>query len=163
MKILKSSLCLVLATAFAGCASHSTVLVDQPVGPDLARPRIDLNKGSGRLLVYSALESEDQTQSDHPTHSSYIIYDMDGKILRRVDNRSGSFYQSPMTVSLLPGEYRVKGRATNAGLVVIPVIVKENKTTVVDLEGSVLPQHKPTGAGQWIRLPDGQVIGMRSE
>jgi hypothetical protein len=43
------------------------------------------------------------------------------------------------------------------------VIIKEKETTTVDLEGSNLPQHKPTGAGQWIRLPDGQVIGMRVE
>ncbi len=83
--------------------------------------------------------------------------------MRRVDNRSGSFYQTPMTVSLPPGEYIVKGRATNVGMVNVPVIVKENKTTIVDLEGATLPQHKPTGAGQWVRLPNGQVIGMRWE
>jgi hypothetical protein len=83
--------------------------------------------------------------------------------MRLVDNLSGSFYQTPMTVSLPPGEYKVKARATNSGLVDVPVIVKENKTTIVDLDGTILPQHKPTGAGQWVRLPDGQVIGMRSE
>ena len=41
MKTLKSFLCMILATAFAGCATHTSVIVDQPVGPDLARPRID--------------------------------------------------------------------------------------------------------------------------
>jgi hypothetical protein len=163
MKTLKSSLCMILATAFAGCATHTSVIVDQPVGPDLARPRIDLNKGAGRLLVYSALESLDAVESDHPTHSSYIIYDKNGNMVRRVDNRSGSFYQTPTMVSLPAGEYKVEARATNSGLVAVPVIVKENKTTIVDLDGTTLPQRKPTGAGQWVRLPNGQVIGMRSE
>jgi hypothetical protein len=45
----------------------------------------------------------------------------------------------------------------------MPVIIEQNKTTVVDLEGSALPQHRPTGAGQWIRLPNGQVVGARVE
>ncbi len=163
MKTLKSSFCIILATAFAGCAAHSPVIVNQTVGPDLAQPRIILNNGNGRLVVYSALESLDAVESDHPTHSSYIIYDKSGNVVRRVDNRSGSFYQSPKTVSLPPGEYTVKGRATNVGLVGVSVIVKKNKTTIVDLEGATMPQRKPTGAGQWVRLPDGRVIGMRSE
>jgi hypothetical protein len=163
MKILKISMAMILAGAIAGCATRTTVSVEQPVGPDLAQPRINLNNGSGRLLVYSALESLDAVQSDHPTHSAYTVCDKSGGVVRRVDNRSGSFYQTPMTVSLPPGEYIVKGRATNVGMVNVPVIVKENKTTIVDLEGATLPQHKPTGAGQWVRLPNGQVIGMRWE
>jgi hypothetical protein len=83
--------------------------------------------------------------------------------MRRVDNRSGSFYQDPATISLPAGTYKVEGRATNSGVVLVPVIIEQNKTTVVDLEGSTLPQHRPTGAGQWIRLPNGQVVGARVE
>jgi hypothetical protein len=92
-----------------------------------------------------------------------MVYDTNGNIVRRVDNRSGSFYQSPMAVSLPAGEYKVRACATNPGLADVPVIVKENKTTIVDLDGATLPQRKPTGAGQWVRLPNGLVIGMRSE
>jgi hypothetical protein len=163
MKILKSSFCIILAAAFAGCATHSTVVVNQPVGPDLAHPRVNLNQGNGQLMVYTALEVANPVSADYPTHTSYVIYDSNGKLLRHVDNRSGSFYQTPKMVSLPAGEYKVEGRATNSGQVDVPVIIKENKTTTVDLEGTNLPQHKPTGAGQWIRLPDGQVIGMRGE
>ena len=163
MKTLKNSFCIILATAFAGCATRSTVVVKQPVGPDLAHARVNLNKGRGQLVVYSALELINTTDSYHPAHTGYVIYDSNGKLLRRVDNRSGSFYQTPVAVSLPAGEYKVEGRATNSGQVDVPVIIKENKTTTVDLEGTNLPQHKPTGAGQWVRLPDGQVIGMRVE
>jgi hypothetical protein len=163
MKTFKSLFGLVLAAAFAGCATRATTAVNQPVGPDLAQPRVRPNQGNGQLVVYTALEVADPVSADFPTHTSYVIYDSTGKLLREVDNRSGPFYQTPKTISLPPGEYKVEGRATNSGRVDVPVIVKENKTTTVDLEGTNLPQHKPTGAGQWVRLPDGQVIGMKVE
>jgi hypothetical protein len=163
MKTLSNCLFLAVLVAFAGCATHSTTVVNQPVGPDLAPPRVNLSQGQGRLMVYTVTEVNDPASSDFPTHSSYAIYTTDGKLVRRVDNRSGSFYQNPVTVSLALGTYKVKGRATNSGEVTVPVIIEEKKTTVVDLEGTNLPQHKPTGAGQWVRLSTGQVIGMRVE
>lgn len=165
MNHIKNSFCIaLLAAAFVGCASDSSVVVDQPVGPDLAPPRGNVNQNNkdGSLIVYSALESADPISSDYPTHAGYAIYDESGKLIRQVDNRSGPFYQSPETVSLPPGKYKVKARATNHGLVTVSVIVKENETTVLDLDSSHFRQHKPTGAGQWVRLPSGEVIGMRS-
>jgi hypothetical protein len=165
MKQIKTALNIILLAALAGCAapSPSKVTVEQPVGPDLAPPRVDPGKGRGQLVVYTATEINDQVDAYSPTHSSYSIYTMDEKLVKRVDNRSGSFYQNPEPVPLTPGKYKIKGRATNSGEVTVPVIVEEKKTTIVDLEGTHLPQHKPTGAGQWIRLPNGQVIGMRVE
>ncbi len=160
---MKRFFCIFLVAAFAGCATRSTVVVKQAVGPDLAHPRVHPNPGNGQLVVFTARELMNTQDSYHPAHTSYAICGADGKLMRRVDNRSGSFYQSPETVSLPAGEYKVAGRATNSGQVEVPVIIKENKTTTVDLEGTNLPQHKPTGAGQWIRLPGGQVIGMRVE
>jgi len=162
MNQIRSSFCIVLVAAFAGCATHSSVVVNQPVGPDLARPRINLSNGQGQLVVYSAEEVVNPVSSDFPTHASYEIDDVDGKFMRRVDNRSGSFYQTPASVSLPPGEYKVKAPANNHGLVTVPVIIKENETTTLDLDGAHFRQHKPTGAGQWVRLPTGEVIGMRT-
>ncbi|HLX71847.1 MAG TPA: hypothetical protein VKV04_19705 [Verrucomicrobiae bacterium] len=157
----KSTLALLLVTFVAGCASQQPVVVNDTVGPDLARPRINLNQGRGQLVVYSALETPDVLNSDYPTHSSYDVYDMDGKFVQRVNNRTGSFYQTPATVSLPEGKYLVKARATNHGLVSVTVMVKEGETTTLDLDASHFHQHKPTGAGQWVRLPSGEVIGMR--
>jgi hypothetical protein len=164
MKRLKILSQVFLIAALAGCATsdHSQVVVSQAVGPDLARPRIDLGQGKGRLVVYTAREVNDPV-SYFPTPSSYSIYTDDGRLLQRVDNRAGSLYQDPSLVSLPAGRYKVKGRATNDGEVLVPVVIEENKTTLVDLEGVTFPQHKPTGAGQWIRLPNGQVIGQRYE
>jgi len=151
-----------VAALLAGCAAPSHTVVSQQVGPDLARPRINAGAGQGRLVVYTATELLDPV-AYFPTHGSYAIYKEDGALLRRVDNRSGTFDQEPIAVSLPAGAYKIKGRATNAGEIEATVIVAENKTTIVDLQGATLPQHKPTGAGQWVRLPDGKVIGMRYE
>lgn len=161
MKYIKQSLFILLVAAIAGCATRSSKVVNEPVGPDLARPKINLSQGHGQLVVYSALETVNPVSSDFPTHTSYDIYGADGKLIQRVDNRSGSFYQTPATVRLAPGNYQVKARATNHGLVTVPVIVKEDETTVLDLDGTYYRQHKPTGAGQWVRLSSGEVIGMR--
>jgi hypothetical protein len=163
MKTFNRCLSLAALVGFAGCASPSTTVVSEPVGPDLAPPRVDVSHGQGRLIVYTVTEVNDPVNSYFPTHSSYALYTPDGKLVKRVDNRSGSFYQQPAPVTLPPGKYSIKGRATNSGEVTVPVIIEARKTTVVDLEGTNLPQHKPTGAGQWIRLPSGQVIGMRVE
>jgi hypothetical protein len=161
MKYIKRFFSVLLVAAFAGCATQSGTVVNEPVGPDLARPKINLSQGRGQLVVYSALETVSPVSSDFPTHTGYDIYDGDGKLAQRVDNRSGSFYQTPATVRLAPGQYQVKARATNHGLVTVPVIVKEDQTTVLDLDGTYFWQHKPTGAGQWVRLSSGEVIGMR--
>jgi len=164
MKRNKTGVGFLVFTILVGCATSPPVVVNQAVGPDLAPPRITLpNKGEGQLVVYTATEVIDQVNGFLPTHSAYAIYTLDGKLLRRVDNRAGSFYKDAVKVPLPSGTYKVKGHATNLGEVTVPVIIKENKTTVVDLQGTNLPQRKPTGAGQWIRLPNGQVIGMRAE
>lgn len=156
-----SSFALMVVIALAGCASQPPIVVNDTVGPDLAKPRINLAQGHGQLVVYSALEVPDPVSSDFPTHASYDIYDADGSFVRHVDNRAGSFYQTPATVSLPAGKYVVKAAATNHGRVSVPVAVKEGETTTLDLDASHFRQHKPTGAGQWVRLPSGEVIGMR--
>jgi hypothetical protein len=164
MKTLQMIWTAVGVAALVGCAATSPTVVTQPVGPDLAQPRINVSAGQGRLVVYTARDvGIGDPVAYFPTHSAYRIFKEDGALVRRVDNRSSTFDQQPLTVTLPVGSYKIKGRATNTGEVLVPVVVAENKTTVVDLEGNTLPQHAPTGAGQWIRLPDGKVIGMRVE
>lgn len=162
MKTLTLLLTALGAAALVGCTATSTTVVAGRVGPDLAQPRVNLSAGRGQLVVYTARDTGiGDPVSYFPTHSPYVILNADGSVLRRVDNRSGNFDREPLTVSLPAGDYKIRGRASNSGNVVVPIVVAQNKTTVVDLEGATFPQHKPTGAGQWIRLPDGQVIGMR--
>lgn len=161
LKNLSSFILPATIAVLAGCASQPPIVVNDTVGPDLAKPRINLSQGRGQLVVYSALEVADAVGSDFPSHTSYDIYDADGKFVRHVENRTGPFYQTPATVALAPGKYLVKAPATNHGRVSVTVDIKEGETTTLDLDASHFRQHKPTGAGQWVRLPSGEVIGMR--
>lgn len=160
MKTLKTSLFLIVLGAFSGCTTRAPIVVNQAVGP--ARSHASWRKGEGVLVVYSALEVGNPLDSEHPAHTSYAIYNQDGKILRRVDNRAGSFYQDPAPVSLPAGTYKVEARATNKGLVVVAVVIQDNRTTIVDLDSSILPQSKSQPGDEWVRLPGGQVIGAKA-
>lgn len=160
MKTLKAFFYFMALIAFSGCDTDAPMVLNQPVGP--ARLQVGRHEREGGLLVYSAPALVYPADSAHPTHTNYTIYDRDGKILRRVDNRSGSFYQAPVAVSLPTGTYKVKGRVTNYGLVIVPVVIESGRTTILDLDGSTLPQSKPQRDDPWARLPDGQVIGNRA-
>ncbi len=161
MKALKTSLSLMALVALAGCATRPRIVVNQPVGP--GAPHVSRRKGQGELVVYSALEVADPDDYYHPTHSGYTIFNGGGQVFREVDNRAGSFYQEPVTVSLPAGNYKVRARATNSGTVIVPVVIEDGQTTVVDLEGATLPQTRKRPGDQFVRLPDGQIIGTRAE
>jgi hypothetical protein len=150
-----------LVVAFSGCAARAPLVVNQAVGP--ARSQASRREGEGVLVVYSALEVANAVDSSHPTHAGYAIFNPVGKILRRVDNRAGSFYQDPMPVGLPAGTYKVEARATNQGLVIVPVVIEGGRTTILDLDASILPQSEPQSDDQWVRLPDGQVIGVKAD
>ena len=157
MKSVAQSLTILALLAFAGCASQSRVAVDQPVGP--SRPHLALHEGEGSLVVYSAPEITDQTGAYFPTHSPYAIYSLNGKLVEKVDNRTGSFDQEPVVVQLPLGEYRVHARARNVGPVQVPVVIEENRTTVVHLDGRMQLDPALRLGDKPVRLPDGQIVG----
>ena len=92
---------------------------------------------------------------------------MDGRLLRSVDNRSSPFGRGLATVELPVGHYRVSASAPQFGLISIHVVINPAQTTVIDLINEVLPRSladAEQGAGeQWVRLPNGQVIGSKAE
>ena len=161
MKSLSLSVYLIALVAAAGCATRPGIVLKETVGP--ARPHPGRRKGEGELVVCSALEVANAADADHPAHSGYTICAPDGRLIREVDNRTGPFYQDPVTVALPVGSYEVKGRATNHGAVVVPVLIEEGRTTVVDLEGAMPPPVPRQVGDQFVRLPDGQIVGTGAE
>ncbi|HUI61301.1 MAG TPA: hypothetical protein VLX90_13820 [Steroidobacteraceae bacterium] len=128
------------------------------------RTRAATGDSDGTLLVYSATRVTTSDDSEYPVHTPYTIYGRSEQVVRRIENTSGLFSKDPQTVSLKPGEYRIKALAAGAGYVVIPVIIESQRTTVVDLDGSALPQGSRScrngdGGAGWVRLPDGHVVG----
>jgi hypothetical protein len=156
-------LCVVLGLA-AGCAAAPPLVLHEPVGP---APRVSSSNTAGRLVVYSATRVTIADQSEYPVHTGYTIYDPRGALIQRVDNTAGLFSKDPVAVSLPQGEYRVKALAVGSGYVVVPVVIVARQTTVVDLDGTALPQGRDATAaandgGAWVRLPDGHVVGSQA-
>jgi len=162
MNTLKNSLFVITLIAFSGCATRAKLVLNQSVGPGRYHANRRRGVAPGELEVFSALEVINAVDSDHPTHTNYTIDDQGGKTLRRVDNRTGSFYQDPVVVSLPAGAYKVEARATNTGEVIVPVVIEAGKCTVIYLDGSNPPQSKAQPGDQWVRLPGGQIIGEKA-
>jgi hypothetical protein len=145
-----------LAVILGGCAS-APQLLGGAVGPAPAAAP----EHAGRLLVYSALRVTTVEQSEYPVHSAYVLSDADGRPIREVRNASGSFASEPESVALAAGRYEVKALEVGGGYVIVPLVIAAGRTTVIDLDGTALPQRVAGDA--WVRLPDGHVVGWRAE
>jgi hypothetical protein len=161
--------CLVGLAAMTGCSMRAPLVVQNPVGPQRLHP--PRRRTDGDLVVYSGRHAATYAQSEYPVHTEYTIATPDDKVIERVANQTGPFSADPEKVHLAPGKYHVKALAERGGFVVVPVVIEAGKTTVVDLDGEALPQSEDAdahgdadadAAGEWVRLPDGHVVGWRA-
>jgi hypothetical protein len=148
---------LVACTSLAACTAGPPLVLHESVGPE---PPL-AGRGTGKIVVYSATYAPVVEQSEYPIHTDYTIATLDGRLIERVSNATGSFSSYPAKVSLPAGEYHVRAQYDRGGFVIVPVVIAANKTTVVDLDGEVLPQGRDTGPGK-VRLPDGHVVGWQA-
>ena len=89
---------------------------------------------AGYLLVYSATEESSDGDIQFNAHTSYVIYTVDGKFFRNIENHLSRSDELPERVSLPPGSYSIEARSTKDGYVRVPVIVKPGRPTIVDLD-----------------------------
>ena len=148
---------IVLVLALTGCATHAAVQLSSRVGPQPMRSR-----SYGDLIVFSATRVSVTEQSEYPIHTDYVLFDEHGARLQRIANSAGAFGADPVTLALPAGSYRVKALEQSGGYVVVPLSIEPGQTTVVDLDGSALPQ-QGIGSSDWVRLPDGHVVGWRAQ
>jgi hypothetical protein len=90
-----------------GCSTAPTVL-RVPVGPN---PFVAANGGrNGYLQVFSATEEENDIgfEFSHDQRTDYHIYNSSGKKIEHVrDNNLGHFDDTPRTIGLPAGTYKV--------------------------------------------------------
>ncbi|MDB6089821.1 MAG: hypothetical protein JWN85_2605 [Gammaproteobacteria bacterium] len=157
--------CFVGLAAMTGCATRAPLVLRNPVGPE--RPHAPRRRTDGDLVVYSATHATTYAQSEYPVHTDYTILTRDDKFIEQIANETGPFNANPATVRLPPGEYHVKALTERGGFVTVPVVIEAGKTTVVDLNGEALPQgadaNEAADAADWVRMPDGHVVGWRSD
>ncbi len=125
-------LLLVAITALVGgCADVPQATVLQTVGPAPIPPKAHAH---GYLIAYTPVKLP-PINSDtlfYP-HTSYAVYDSHNRFLFRVRNHIGPWDETPELVALRPGRYTIHAQSDFAGDLIVPVIIRGERTTVVDL------------------------------
>ena len=88
----------------------------------------------GYLLVYSATDEVSDGDLPFNPHSSYLIYTLDGKLFKSVENHMSRSDENPDIVRLPAGSYIVDARSTNNGYVRVRVVIKASRQTVLNLD-----------------------------
>ena len=150
-----------LIALVSGCAMNRQIIIQTPVGP---RPFTEATRDShGELVVRSELELGNSIDIDQQYHSGYKVYSLDGTFLEYVENKVGTYFKDPATVSLPPGRYKVVACTAPLGSISIPVVIEAGKTTVVLLDGTRLSRGRRKAVeSDFVHLPDGTIIGWRA-
>jgi hypothetical protein len=98
-----------------------------------ARPQAG-ESAKGALEVYSATDEFNDGGTLYYAHSSYAIYTLDGKLFKNVENHISQSDELPQTVSLPVGSYTVMARSEKDGYITVPVMIRNGRRTIVDLD-----------------------------
>jgi hypothetical protein len=115
---------------------------------------------TGYLKVYTATEDHKDRDVHYFPHTSYTVYSEDGKtVVKKVANAISLHDEDPSLVQLLAGKYVVLAKAEPRGMVKIAVVIKPGQLTKIDLQYGWKQREFPGNAADWVRLPNGQVVG----
>ena len=118
-----------LLVGIVGCPCLSAARPFYPmVGP--AEP-----EHVGYLMVYSATRPFNDGDTIYYTHTDYDLYSWRGAHLKNIRNSIVEGDEIPTRVPLVPGRYLVQAESETDGMVRVPVIIADGRTTVVNLEG----------------------------
>jgi hypothetical protein len=155
-----------LVSLLVGCSSTPVALA--PIGPNPAGNERIASKGELQVFSNLAEQSDNENQgSTDPAplwhqHADYNLYDMQGKLVKHVDNTVGHYEQAPRRVVLPAGRYLVKARAKDYLQVEVPVTIERGRTTRVHLDDNWrLPADAPKR--ELVSLPNGNPVGWRAE
>jgi hypothetical protein len=110
----------------------SRLLSPGPIRPDGLDYRTEVPQGY--LEVYSATDEFDDGGVPYHPHSSYVIYNSDGKIVKSVENHISQSDELPEIVTLVIGAYIIEARSNRDGYVRVAVVIKAGQRTTLDLE-----------------------------
>lgn len=88
----------------------------------------------GALEVYSATDEFNDGGTLYYAHSAYVIYTLEGKLFKNVENHISRSDEIPEVVALPAGSYMVEARSERDGYVRVPVVIKAGQRTIVDLD-----------------------------
>jgi hypothetical protein len=148
----------------AGCATPPVVVA--PVGPNPVKVESVASMGSLQVFSRMVEESDDLNQgsdglSDWWRHSEYVVYNLQGKPVKHVENANGHYADAPERVVLPVGKYFVKAQAKDYFWVKVPVTIERGRTTRVHLDDNWKPA--PAAPKQdLVTMPNGKPVGWRA-
>jgi hypothetical protein len=144
------------------CAGSGRPLVLGPVGPENSTHFETISVGY--LKVYTATEDHNDGDVHYFPHTGYTVYSEDGKtVVQKVVNAISIHDEDPSLVQLPVGKYVVLAEAEHCGMVKIAAIIQRGQLTKIDLEYDWKLRAPPGNAADWVRLPNGQIVGRRAE
>ena len=108
-----------------------------PLSPGAVRPgnwNHHSESSQGYLKVYSASDVVKDGDTRYFSHSSYVIYTIDGRPFKNVKNHFSADDEIPELVSSPVGSYRVVARSEGGGYVRMLVVIKEDQQTILNLD-----------------------------
>ena len=152
-----------LTGLLTGCAIPRVSLA--PVGPNPDGTATAASIGELQVFSRLAAQSDDQNQGSTDSiwyqHTDYSIYDLQGKLVKRVGNTIGHYEEAPRLVTLPAGQYLVKAQAADFFWVQVPVTIKPGETTHVHLDDQ-WPQPSYASNREIVRMPNGKPVGWRA-
>jgi hypothetical protein len=101
-------------------------------------------------------------ENDTWLHSDYDLLDLRGQQLQRVRNQSDHLTVDPAIVRLVPGRYAIVARSAAGRQTTVPVVIEEDRTTHVHLDGTPMPDTADSDPDRLVRDPDGLTVGWRA-
>jgi len=153
-----------MVSLLMGCSSAPVALA--PVGPNPLR--IESTADAGQLQVFSGLaeRSDNGNQGgEDPVwyqHTDYRIYNLHGKLVKRVNNTIGHYEQTPRQVGLPAGRYVVKAEASDYSVVQVPVTIQRGRITRIHLDDN-WKLSAETPQNELVNLPNGKPVGWRAD
>lgn len=145
----------------SGCAASRPVIALDPIGPSAGRSA-SVGSGDGYLEVFTATELRDSGGIAYWTHTSYAVYGTNGIKVRGVLNRIGDLDQKATVVDLPAGEYFVYAQSARFGRLKVPIVIATGRLTSVYLAEHGMPRLSDVPDGEYVRLPDGHIVGRRA-
>jgi len=133
----KAALLIVPLVLWLGGSTAAQAGDTDPLFPGAVRPgnwnqHTELRQGY--LKVYSASDEVRDGDTRYFPHSSYVIYTIDGKLIKNVKNHRATDDEVPELVSLPVGSYTVVARSLRGGYVGTLVVIKEDQQTILNLD-----------------------------
>lgn len=133
----KAVVWLVSLVLWLGASAAARAGDKDPLFPGTVRPGnwgYEAKSQQGYLKVYSASDVIRNGDTRYFPHTSYVIYTIDGKLFKNVENHRSTDDEIPELVSLPVGSYTVVARSMKGRSVGTRVVIKEDQQTILHLD-----------------------------